>query len=99
MPMPIDQLRAEDFSSLRDQSLSLCCGDTQITCHIDSVRLLPPHALRSQPPFAVVLRGPRSPSLPQGMASLRHPAHGVLEVFVVPIGPCGDGVGYELTFN
>ena len=99
MPVQLDELQAEDFSTLQTQTLPLSTNAGEVGCHVDSVRLLRPHALRQVPPFAVVLRGPRTPSLPQGMASLQHPVHGALDVFIVPIGPCGDGLGYEITFN
>lgn len=99
MPTPIDQLRVEDFSLPDGQLLSLQRDDVAISCSVDSVRRLPAHHLRTHPPFAVTLRGPQTPSLPQGMASLRHPTRGLLELFIVPIGPCDGGLGYELTFN
>lgn len=38
-------------------------------------------------PFALVFHGPSEPVLPQGMYRLEHQDLGVLELFLVPIGP------------
>jgi len=95
----LDELQAEDFSALLGHKLVLMSSAGEVGCCVEAVRPLPLHALRRLPPFAVILRGPRGRSLPQGMYALGHPARGVLDVFIVPIGTCGDGLGYEITFN
>jgi hypothetical protein len=38
-------------------------------------------------PFAVTFHGPIEPILPQGIYRLEHEQLGVLELFIVPIGP------------
>jgi hypothetical protein len=50
-------------------------------------------------PFSVMFRGPHEPLLPQRIYQLRHAEMGVLEVFLVPIGPDADGQRYELVFT
>lgn len=52
-----------------------------------------------QQPFSVFLRGPRSPVLPQSIYRLEHDRLGMLEIFLVPVGPDGQGMGYEAVFN
>jgi hypothetical protein len=47
----------------------------------------------------VVLAGPPSPVLQQGIHVLLHPAHGRLELFMVPIGRDAAHVRYEIIFN
>lgn len=50
-------------------------------------------------PFALVFRGPRSLCAGQGTYTLRHEALGALELFLVPIGPDGEGMRLEAVFN
>lgn len=40
-----------------------------------------------RPPFSVLFHGPIKPGLPQGIYRLEHDQLGVLELFIVPIGP------------
>ena len=54
-------------------------------------------ALRA--PFSLVFRGPRSAALVQQIHRLEHPALGVLELFLVPIGPDAFGLRYEAIFG
>ncbi len=50
-------------------------------------------------PFALLFVGPEVPSLSQGIHRLAHPKLGAMEIFLVPVGPHGDGLGYEAVFN
>ncbi len=50
-------------------------------------------------PFAVVLRGPHAPVLPQRTYQLSHPALGTFALFLVPIGPDAEGMRYEAVFG
>jgi len=90
---------AADFENLPDHRLMLLHGEQQMTLNVINVRRLPPHAYASEP-FVVTLRadGARS-SLPQGIYRYEHPSRGMLELFTVPIGPDGQGMAYEITFN
>jgi ribosomal protein S18 acetylase RimI-like enzyme len=49
--------------------------------------------------FALLFRGPSSPQLEQGTYRLEHAELGALDLFLVPIGPHGQGWGYEAVFN
>ena len=50
-------------------------------------------------PFSLLFRGPPEPVLPQAIYPLTHPELGLLEIFLVPIGPTGDGMGYDAVFS
>ena len=69
-----------------------------IELHVDSVTLLPAHRLRPEP-FSLILRGPATPLLEQGIYALRHPRLGPTELFLVPIGRDAQCTRYEVTFN
>jgi len=48
--------------------------------------------------FSLVFRGPAEPALAQGTWEMRHADLGELALFLVPIGPDGDGMRYEAAF-
>jgi hypothetical protein len=50
-------------------------------------------------PFSLLFRGPRVPLLPQRIHRLEHERMGGLELFIVPLGPDGDGLRYEAIFT
>jgi hypothetical protein len=50
-------------------------------------------------PYSLVFRGPPAPILPQRIYRLRHERMGDLELFLVPIGPDGEGMRYEAIFT
>ena len=49
-------------------------------------------------PFYLLFRGPILPILPQRMYKFDFGELGILEMFIVPIGPEGDGMRYEAVF-
>ena len=49
--------------------------------------------------FAIVFRGPREPSLPQGSYQFEHDEMGEFILFIVPIRQDGEGIYYEACFN
>jgi len=49
-------------------------------------------------PYSLVFRGPASPLLPQRIYRIWHHRMGDLELFLVPIGPDGEGMRYEAIF-
>ncbi len=80
------------------------------TVHADSLsidleliecRRLTPHSSgkETREPFALTLRGPARPVLPQRTYSLRNERMGELQIFLVPIGPDEKGMRYEAVFN
>lgn len=50
-------------------------------------------------PFALRFRGPAAPVLRQGMHDLDHAALPLPGLFLVPLGPDGDGQLYEAIFT
>jgi hypothetical protein len=56
-------------------------------------------ALGRRDPYSLVFRGPASPVLPQRIYRFRHERMGDLELFLVPIGPDGEGMRYEAIFT
>ncbi len=54
---------------------------------------------RAREPFSIVFRGPPDPVMPQQIQRLQHPGLGTFELFLVPIGPDGEGMQYEAVFT
>ena len=50
-------------------------------------------------PFSIVFRGGGNVALPQRTYRMEHPEIGAFEIFLVPIGPDGEGLRYEAVFN
>jgi hypothetical protein len=50
-------------------------------------------------PFSLLFQAPREPLLDQGIYTVQHPALGMLGLFLVPLGPDGDGLYYEAVFT
>jgi len=94
----IDQLTREDFAQLPPASLGIEYQGHRLALDVVETRELPAGSPRASP-FAVVVAGPPSPVLPQGTYALLHPAHGRLDLFLVPIGRDTVGTRYEIIFN
>lgn len=93
-----DTLLPADFRDLTSP-LEVDAPDGQsIDLAVSSVKPLPPHRLRAEP-FSLILSGPAAPLLAQAIYRVRHPARGVIELFLVPIGQDKDSTRYEVTFN
>ena len=49
--------------------------------------------------FSLIFAAPRGPWLPQAIYPMQHASLGPMEIFLVPIGPLGDGHGYQAIFT
>src|SRR4051812_22217072 len=49
--------------------------------------------------FSLVFVAPKGPFLPQAIYPVTHPALGVMEIFLVPVGPMQGGNGYQAIFT
>lgn len=94
----IEYLTRQDFEELSSGSLSLEHDGQQLELRVVETRDLPSVSTR-QSSFSLVLEGPVSPVLPQGIHGLLHPQHGRLDLFMVPIGRDASHTRYELIFN
>lgn len=94
----LESLTRKDFDELSPGSLGIEHEGRRLGMDVVETRELPPISPR-QSPFAVILAGPPSPILAQGIYPLVHPAHGRLELFMVPIGRDAQATRYEIVFN
>ena len=49
-------------------------------------------------PFSIILHGPLEPVLAQRVYRFEHPAMGLFDIFIVPIGPAAGAMQYEAVF-
>ena len=99
----LEQLTSEHFAPHLHQLFKL--GSDQQTFEAELVevstlsfeRPAVPGAERAQA-FSIVFAGPQDPVQSQGICSIQHPELGELQVFLVPIGPGGNGMMYEAIF-
>jgi hypothetical protein len=96
----LDQLRFEEFEAIVGQGVRLSRDAAASELEVAEARLLANPSPRAQAPFVVTLRENGAKlAFAQGMYTLHHPTLGPVELFVVPVGPDGKGMCYEITFN
>ena len=49
--------------------------------------------------FSLLFVAPAGPWLSQGIYPVKHPALGIMEIFLVPVGPAPGGNGYHAVFT
>jgi hypothetical protein len=74
-------------------------GESPLEVVLYEVKRHEPHPGPRQEPFSAFFRGPRNSILPQRIYQMEHDRLGTLEIFLVPIGPDAQGMGYEAVFN
>ena len=49
--------------------------------------------------FSLIFVAPKGPFLPQAIYPVTHPVLGIMEIFLVPVGPMHGGNGYQAIFT
>jgi hypothetical protein len=90
-------LRIEDFAAHLDGAFELQAGEAAVPLKLAKVD---PAGNSGRPggAFSLLLIAPQGPWLPQGVYPVAHPSLGVMEIFLVPIGPNSGGNGYQAVF-
>ena len=87
-----------DFESLVGSTMPIAIGEHRADAELREVNALPGPSPRVDP-FALLLHVPASLPASQGIHTLVHPTLGALDLFMVPLGPMGDAMRYEVIFN
>lgn len=87
----------QDFEGIVGDQVSLEAGELAVEANVHEVGKLPSHGDRQS--FSVVFRSEAGPQLEQQIVRVRHERLGELDLFLVPLGPAGDGMDYEAVFN
>ncbi|MCS3453513.1 MULTISPECIES: DUF6916 family protein [Bradyrhizobium] len=92
------KLHIDDFTPHQDAEFEMQAADRAVALKLAKVE---PAGNSGRPggAFSLLFTGPKGAWLPQAIYPVRHPARGVMEIFLVPIGPLGDGNGYQAVFT
>lgn len=93
----IATLRIEDFALQRDQVFDMQTADGVVPLKL--VKVDPAGASgRAGGAFSLLFAAPQGRWLPQAIYPLKHPSLGMMEIFLVPVGPLEGGNGYQAVF-
>ena len=92
------KLQIDDFRPHQDTEFEMQAADRVVVLRLAKVE---PAGNSGRPggAFSLLFAGPKGAWLPQAIYPVRHPALGVIEIFLVPIGPLADGNGYQAIFT
>jgi hypothetical protein len=89
------------FSGLLHQTFLMRVGGSAVPVELIEVRDLGARASEggTLDNYALLFRAQDKSHVPQGIYGIEHQAIGLLELFLVPIGPDAAGMRYEAIFN
>ncbi|WP_245350316.1 hypothetical protein [Bradyrhizobium sp. UFLA03-84] len=92
------KLHIDDFTAHQGAEFEMQAADRIVALKLARVE---PAGNSGRPggAFSLLFAGPKGAWLPQAIYSVRHPALGVMEIFLVPIGPLADANGYQAIFT
>ncbi len=94
----IDRLTSEHFEARRNGPVTLEAGGETMALTIAEINAMGTSS-REGGAFSVVFRGPRGPVVEQAIHRLTFGADERADIFLVPLGPDGDGMLYEAVFT
>ncbi|QIG96692.2 MULTISPECIES: DUF6916 family protein [unclassified Bradyrhizobium] len=91
-------LQIDDFTPHQDAEFEMQAAEGVVALKLAKVE---PAGSSGRPggAFSLLFAGPKGAWLPQAIYSVQHPALGMMEIFLVPIGPVADGNGYQAIFT
>ena len=90
-------LRIDDFTPHIDATFDMKAGGGVVPLKL--VKVDPAgDSGRAGGAFSLIFVAPKGPWLPQAIYPVQHPALGMMEIFLVPIGPLSGGNGYQAIF-
>lgn len=94
-------LTAADFQPYLHRAMQIrFTGDAKLTAELVEVKETQNHTNAERTPFYLVFRtAQKDRYYPQGIYTIEHPEKGDLAVFLVPLGPDGNGMNYEVVFS
>lgn len=94
----IATLRMDDFAPHCDSGFEMQTADGVVPLKL--VKVAPAGASgRTGGAFSLLFTAPAGTSVPQAIYPVSHPVFGLIEIFLVPIGPLQGGSGYQAIFT
>ena len=94
----LDKLKAADFEQLLGQQFEIIMDDSRAIVKLAEISKLG-RSVRDGGSFSLVFESATEAGLEQGVYAVSHATMETYELFLVPIGPFGDGEGYESVFT
>lgn len=97
----LSELYESDFQPLINSDFAAVAEtETVYTYRLIEVKALDTTSENGRrPPFSLVFRGQLIQAPRQGIVKLEHAQLGIMEIFLVPIGPDQQGMCYEAVFT
>lgn len=96
----INQLTADDFTAYLEKLFRPAGTDLRLRLVTVNRHQFPGWEAASRQPFSLILRGPPSPVLPEGLHPIAIADDPVLILYVIPILTAGDDhQDYQIVFN
>ena len=96
-PPDLATLRLEDFTGHLDAIFEMRTSDGAVPLKLVEA-VAGGQSRRAGGAFSLVFVAPTGPFLPQASYPVQHPTLGMMEIFLVPIGPASGGNGYQAIF-
>jgi hypothetical protein len=97
-PIDLSTATMADFESFRDKSIRLTVNGESMALAIAEVTPVSGPE-RKGGAFSVLFRGPMEPIVEQAIHHIEIESAGAAALFIVPLGPDGEGMLYEAVFN
>lgn len=91
-------LSIDDFMPHRDTEFELTAAGKTVLLKLVKIDHVGDSG-RAFGAFSLLFAAPAGTALPQAIYPVAHPALGVMEIFLVPIGPLAGGPGYQAIFT
>ena len=92
------KLHIDDFAPHKDAVFELQAADGVVPLTLLKVDPVG-NSGRPGGAFSLLFSVAKGPALQQAIHAVRHPALGVMDIFLVPIGPLDGGDGYQAIFT
>jgi hypothetical protein len=94
-------LQMKNFQDCLNQTFHCHLDEATVDLELAEVVALPPKESEEvrRAPFSLLFLGPGEPLLAQQIYRLDNPQAGAMDIFLVPLGPKGDGMQYEAVFT
>ena len=97
-PADLAALAIDHFLPLRDAEFELKSASGAVSLKLVKVDNVG-NSGRAGGAFSLLFAAPKGTALPQAIYPVTHPSLGMMEIFLVPIGPLSGGAGYQAVFT
>ncbi len=91
-------LKIDDFAPHRGVLFDMQTSDSVVPLTLTNVEASGASG-RAGGAFSLLFVAPQGPWLSQAIYSIKHPSLGMMEIFLVPVGPLPGGNGYQADFG